>query len=159
MNEPVLKKTLLRSLLIVVLAAAAGFAFNMLAPQGVGILPPEVADPLWQPIGMTEADGLRGKGAMFVDARDPGDYKLAHIRGAVNLNREEWSKLYPLLKDVLHAAPTLVVYGRSRSRYPAAWVAQQLRKNGLADVRVMQATFDQWREAGLPLRAKRRRAK
>lgn len=159
MGQAVFRTTLFKTLLIVVIAAAAGFVFNMLAPQGLGLLPPEVADPLWQPATLRQAADLRGQGAMFVDARDPGDYKQVHIRGAVNLNREEWSKLYPLLEEVLRGAPTLVVYGRTRSRNPAAWVAQRLRQRGFADVRVMEASLEQWNEAGLPVRAKRRRAK
>ncbi len=157
MSESIFKKTILRALLIVAAAALAGLFFNLLAPQGLGLLPPEVSRPLWKPVSMTDAADLRENGAMFIDARDPGDYKQAHIRGAVNLNREEWDKLYPLLEEVLRGAPTLVVYGRSRSRHPAAWVAQRLRELEFADVRVMQATFEQWREAGLPVRAKRRR--
>ncbi|WP_449246707.1 rhodanese-like domain-containing protein [Desulfarculus baarsii] len=153
-----LKKLVCRALAVLALAAVAGLAFNLLMPQGVGWLPPELSEPLWRAVSLEQAAAMHKRGALFVDARDPGDFKLAQVRGAVNLYREEWDQMRGLLAGVLAKAPAVVVYGRSQSRRPDAWVAQALRQDGMNDVYVMEADFEQWREAGLPVRQRRRAA-
>ena len=137
---------------ILLAAAAGGLAFNLLMPQGVGWLPEAVARPLWRPLQLPEAVRLQRQGALVVDARDPGHYKAAHLRGAVNLPPQERDLLWPLLEPQLRRAPAVVVYGRYRSRWPAAEIAQFLRRQGLGRVFVLQATLEQCRAAGLPVR-------
>jgi rhodanese-related sulfurtransferase len=145
--------------LTLVAAAVLGLAFNLLMPQGIGLLPPWLAAPRWQPLGLAQAAELHNKGALFVDARDPGDYKTARVRGAVSLYPSELKLLYPLLQKTLAAAPALVVYGQSTSRNPAAEVGQFLRAQGLEKVYVLSEPFWAWRAASLPLRVPRRKAK
>lgn len=144
-------------IVILLLAMGAGLLFNHFMPQGIGFLPPETADPLWAPASVRVGLTLHGQGALFVDARDPGSYKQAHIRGAVNLNSQEWDMLYPLLKEQIMAAGQVVVYGRSRSRFPAAGVAQRLRRQGVERVWVVQGSLEDWERAGGPVRRSRRR--
>jgi rhodanese-related sulfurtransferase len=91
-----------------------------------------------------------------VDARDPGDYKMSHIRGAMNLSPLEREHLYPLLKSSLKSAKQIVVYGRGFSQFPAAEVGQFLRKQGFEDVWVMVARLKDWQAAGLQVRQSRR---
>ncbi len=143
--------------LILLAAAGGGLAFNLLMPQGVGWLPEAVARPLWRPLELARAVRLRQQGALMVDARDPGHYKAAHLRGAVNLSPRERELLWPLLEPQLRRAPAVVVYGRYRSRWPAAEIAQFLCRQGLRRVYVLQATLEQCRAAGLPLRRRRPR--
>ena len=143
-------------LLILILALGGAVAFNTLMPQGIGLLPPEVSRPLWQPASLRMALKLHEQGAQFVDARDPGVYKLEHVRGAVNLYPQELELIYPLLRDQLKQASQVVVYGRSRSRFPAATVAQFLRRQGLERVWVFEGDLGQWQKAGGPVRSRRR---
>ncbi len=155
--RPVLRTTLRRCLLILAMAAAAGLAFNLAAPQGIGWLPAEVSRPLWQAVGLSRARELQKAGALFIDARDPGRYRAGRVRGALSLPPEEFGRYYPMLRAQLKQAATLVVYGRSRSRWPAAWVAQELARRGHGRVLVLSATLEQWRAAGYPFKAPRRR--
>lgn len=141
---------------ILVVAAAGGLAFNLFMPQGVGWMPPYIERPLWQKAGLAQAAALREQGALLVDAREAGPYKLAHAAGAVNLYPQELKLLWPLLKDTVSAAPAVLVYGRSASRWPAAQIGQYLREQGLERVYVLDAGFDAWRAAGLPVKAPRR---
>ena len=143
-------------LLILILALGGAVVFNTFMPQGIGLLPPEVSHPLWQPASLRVALKLHEQGALFVDARDPGVYKLAHIRGAVNLYPQELKLIYPLLREQLERSPQVVVYGRSRSRFPAASVAQFLRRQGLERVWVFEGDLDQWEKARGPVRSRRR---
>lgn len=142
---------------MLVVAAAAGLAFNLLTPQGIGWMPSHVARPQWSPVDLARAVQLHKDGAVLVDARDPGDYKTARAAGAVNLYPEEFELLWPLLGPTLRGAPAVVVYGRYFSRWPAAQVAQLLRGQGLARVYVMQGSLADWQRAGLPMKTPRRK--
>jgi rhodanese-related sulfurtransferase len=143
---------------LILLAAMTGaFLFNALMPQGIGFLPAEIKSPLWRPASLSKAKALWDQGALFVDARDPGQYKQGHIRGAVNLPPEEYQLFYPLLAEQVKAAKQIVVYGKSFSRFPAATVAQRLRKQGLSQVWVMQSRLSKWETAGHPMRVPLRR--
>ncbi len=148
--------TLARALVVLLLAAAGALCFNALMPQGIAWLPPEITRPDWRPVDLARAKELYRQGALFVDARDPGDYKLAHLRRAVNLYPEEWGVMFPLLKSTVMAAPTVVVYGKGRSRFPAAWVGQRLRQAGHPRVLVLAAGVEALESAGLPIRKRRR---
>lgn len=147
---------LLSLAIIVATSAAAGLVFNLVMPQGIGWLPAYISSPAWQKADLAQAERLLAQGAMLVDAREAGDYKLAHAGGAVNLYPGEIKLLWPLLGDILKAAPAVVVYGRYRSRWPAAQIGQYLRGQGLARVYVWDGSLAQWKAAGLPVRAPRR---
>lgn len=137
---------------ILAVAVLAGLVFNLVMPQGVGWLPAELSAPRWQAVDLAEAHRLYQSGARLVDARDPGEYLQARIRGAVNLPPEEFERYYPLLKELLAQAEVIVVYGRSFSRFPAARVAQHLAEKGHAKVMVCQSGLADWREAGYPVK-------
>lgn len=155
--RPPLGSTLITCLMILLAATGLGLAFNWLAPQGIGLLPEEVANPRWQTVDLSQAHALHGQGALFIDARDPGDYRAGRVRGAISLPPAEYSRYYPMLKSQIAGAKTLVIYGRSHSRWPAAWVAQELAKDGHGQVKVMQASPEQWQKAGHPYKTPRRR--
>lgn len=141
---------------MIIIAVAAGLAFNLLTPQGIGWLPSYMAQPQWQAVDLAQAAKLQKEGAVLVDARDPGDYKSARAAGAVNLYPEEIKLLWPLLEPTLRGAPAVVVYGRYLSRWPAAQVAQFLREQGLPKVYVMQGGLTEWQAAGLAVMSPRR---
>jgi len=143
-------------LIILLASAACAWLFNAFMPQGIGMTPAHVSHPLWRAVSLGRAAQMYGQGALFVDARDPGQYKRSHIRGAVNLSPVEREYLYPLLKPSLEAAKQIVVYGRGVSRFPAAEIGQFLRQQGFGEVWVMEAGLDEWRAAGNPLREPKR---
>lgn len=144
---------------ILLLAALSGLLFNALMPQGIGWLPREVSQPRWQEVSLSRARALWEQGALFVDARDPGQYQLARVKGAVSIYPSEMGLLLRLLQSKLKKAPALVVYGRSFSRFPAAIVAQELKRRGFDRVLVMKAPFEEWRLAGYPTTEPRRRGR
>lgn len=141
---------------VVVLAGFLGLAFNWLMPQGIAFLPPEVAKPLWTTATPLQGRKLMAQGAALVDANNAGDYKKAHVKGAVNLYPKDFKLLFPLLKPQLATAPAVLVYGRSLSRYPAASIAQLLKENGLPRVLVLPADLKELAQAGYPMRQRRR---
>jgi rhodanese-related sulfurtransferase len=142
--------------LILFLALACGLMFNLIAPQGIGLEPAELKRPLWRKIDLAAAFELYGQGAMFFDARDSGDYKLGHIRQAINLPPEEWARMWPMFQKVAFKSKAVVVYGSYYSRRPSHIVAQRLRRSGLETVYVLQSTLEDWIKAGHPVRKPRR---
>lgn len=145
-------------LAVLAAALAGGFLFNLLMPQGISWLPPEISSPRWSLAGLEQVKSLHGQGALFIDARDAGSYAQARLRGAVKLPADELDQIYPLLKPTLEAAPDLVVYGRSLSRFPAAKVGQFLRAKGFEKVYVSEYCLDILEKAGLPVQRRRRAA-
>ena len=144
---------------ILALALVLGLVFNLVMPQGIGWLPPELKDPLYETIDMQQAKKLYESGASFVDARDAGDYKLGHLRKALNLPPEEWQRMWPFFAKTVKAAPAVVVYGAYQSRIPAAKVAQLLKSDGLAKVYLLAVGLDELEEAGYPVRSPRKKRK
>jgi hypothetical protein len=140
-----------------IVAALCGLGFNFFMPQGIGIKPSYLEAPQWKRVDIKEAMNLWINGAGFVDARDPGDYKLVRVKRAVNLYPEEYDIIYPLLREQLEGFSSLVVYGCTFSRFPAARVAQKLIEKGIEKVLVLDATFEEMENAGFPLRKRVRR--
>ncbi|BEQ16653.1 rhodanese-like domain-containing protein [Desulfoferula mesophila] len=157
MNSGQSSHILLSCMIMLLVAAVAGLAFNLLTPQGIGWTPSYLDRPQYSAVGLAQAVGLQKEGAMLVDARDPNDYKLARAAGAVNLYPEEFALLWPLLESTLRQAPAVVVYGRYFSRWPAAQVAQLLAERGLTKVYVLPGGLEDCEKAGLPVKTYRRK--
>jgi len=138
--------------MIPLFAAVLGWLFNAAMPQGIGVMPRYVAHPLWLAADVDQTRQLWQEGALLVDARDPGEYKRGHVRGAINLYPEEWELMLPLLEPQLQQASRLLVYGRSTSRFPAAWVGQKLRQMGMGRVWVSEEGMERLEMMGLPMR-------
>ena len=153
------QRTCAHCLMILAAAGICGLLFNLTAPQGVGLSPEAVTNPLWDRIELPQAQSLHQSGALFVDARDVDHYQVARIRGAVSLSPAEWDILYPLLRSTLSDASAVVVYGRTLSRFPAAVTAQKLKREGLRNVHVVSEPIEALRDAGLPISEPRRRSR
>lgn len=151
-------RTWARCWVILALAGACGFLFNLAAPQGVGLLPEEVTQPLWERLELAQTQKLYQSGALFVDARDVDHYQRARVRGAVSLSPAEWDNLFPLLRTTISEAPAVVVYGHTRSRFQAAITAQRLKKEGIDLVLVINESMEELGQAGLPISEPRRRS-
>ena len=147
-----------RCLLILLAAGFCGLVFNLAMPQGIGFLPKEVSDPKWEPVSLSGARALWEEGSLFVDAREPNDYRAGRVQKAVNLYPTGFALIFPLLKEQLASAGRVVVYGRSRGYFPAAFVAQKLKENGIGKVMVLDTSFDNWQKAGYPVTRPRRRS-
>ncbi|MFH1058527.1 MAG: rhodanese-like domain-containing protein [Pseudomonadota bacterium] len=153
---PAIKRELKPCGLILAAALALGWLFNLVMPQGVGWVPPEVANPLWRRLPAAEVQTLVRAGALLLDAREAGDYAKARVRGALKLPADEIAKLYPLMQPLIAKAPAVVVYGQSTSRFPAATVAQHLRSQGFIRVYVVEGCLDTLEKAGFAIQRPRR---
>jgi rhodanese-related sulfurtransferase len=154
MLRPILKPCLI----IVIFASAMAVGYNLLMPNGLPFLPPEISRPLWQEIDSQEALQEMKAGAALIDARPAGDFNVKRVRGAIKLPVQNLDSLYGLLQNSLRKAPAVIIYGRTFSTFPAATVGQYLRERGFEKVYVIQAGLDELQKAGFPMQAPKRRA-
>ncbi len=90
----------------------------------------------------------RGRRVVFVDAREPAEYREGHIPGAINLplRRAHAAPLPPPLRGADLVVPYCLKDFRGYE------VAKALVRRGVANVRVMQPSgLKGWRSLGLPV--------
>jgi rhodanese-related sulfurtransferase len=96
-------------------------------------------------IGAQDALAMRGSAAdaVFLDVRDPNEYNLGKIPGAITISRGN------LEKNVEAQVPrekTVVVYCANGNR--SAFAADTMRVMGYRDVRSLREGFSGWVAAG-----------
>jgi len=102
-----------------------------------------------QEIPLEQAEEAIRQADLLVDVRDPDEYRVSHIPGAVNISRG-------LLEFKFSNDPTLenrdlkiIVYCKTSGR--AALSAQALKEMGYRNVQSITGGFDAWQEAGKPV--------
>src|SRR3954471_5131340 len=138
--------------ILAVSAALAGYASWVTAERERerAALPPAASDsiPL---LRLREAEALwRGGTALFLDVRPRGDYDLGHVAGALHFPEEEIEQRLPALRARLERASALVVYCGSENCGKSLWAAIRLRHEGLTQVRICPAGWNEWQRHGLP---------
>ncbi|MCB2187948.1 MAG: rhodanese-like domain-containing protein [Deltaproteobacteria bacterium] len=113
-------------------------------------MPAEVSHAQWKPVTLAEARSLFDQGARFLDARSEEDYNKLHVWWAMHYTPAMDDSLREMLKLAMVTHQKIVVYGRETSFWPAAIIAQRLRNMGFQDVYVMDASFQDWVDAGYP---------
>ena len=146
------------SIKIIIVAAILALAYNLFMPNGLGYLPEEVSNPLWQEIDASQANQHVKAGAILIDARPAGDFNASRVRGALKMPVEDLQAMYALLADSIKEAPAVVVYGRSFSRFPAATIGQFLVQHGIIRVYVTEASLADLQKAGFSIQEPRRSA-
>jgi len=101
-------------------------------------------------VNLTQAHALWQEGALFIDAREPEEFREIHIPGALSLPPEVLEKegnraLTGIVKD-----RRLVVYCSQASCDAALKVAEGLQKLGYTQVLAFMEGFQAWDEAGFP---------
>src|SRR3990172_4423485 len=101
----VLRKAVREALLLLFFAAVIGFGYTAVAGKGIFAAAdvPSSSPPLTPPvIHLHEAQILHNSGeAIFIDARHAFDYRLGHIKGAINIPLAE----YDGMKEAINAIP------------------------------------------------------
>ncbi len=103
-------------------------------------------------ISLEQAYELFVSGAVFIDSRREVEYNENHVLGAVHLESEmitsgrAGSTLDQLLSYGTDQALVIYCYGGDCDS--AENTAMQLIKLGFTNIRIMHASFDEWRKAG-----------
>jgi len=145
-----LRQPLREAILIVLMSTVLGFAFTAFA--GRGFFAPAGAaatSPLSQSQGSTfvayeEAVEYSTSGkALFVDARHEYEFKLGHIKGAVNLPLSEFEQRTAELSNVAKDA-LLITYCDGEECNSSIELATKLYAAGFTNVKVFFGGWTQW---------------
>lgn len=147
----------LREALIVLAAGAGlGLAYGALTEKGL-FRPTE--EPLEEHAAMPDSpimvsvdeaqELFRAGKALFVDARSEFDYKLGHIKGAVNLPLKSATKGADILPDVPKDR-MVVTYCDGANCNSSIDLAARLYASGFSSVRIFFGGWEEWRARSLP---------
>lgn len=144
------------ALTILLCSAIFGFAYTFVQGKGFFGTPPPRSVTLELPtsspaiVYLPEAKNMFESGkALFIDSRHEFDFKLGHIKGAVNLPLAEFDRHADLVSSLPKEKP-LVVYCDGAECNSSVELAVKLRERGLRDVRVFFAGWAEWQNQKLP---------
>jgi rhodanese-related sulfurtransferase len=147
-----IRRTLQRSVLIVVAGAALGLVANAVSPQRVSfITPPKVEISDQEFIPLAQARQLWSSGVVFfLDARSPADYTAGHIANALNLPAEAFDAHFPQISQFLTTDSTIVCYCDGTECDLSHHLAELLRQSGYGSVHILKNGWTDWSKAGYP---------
>lgn len=143
---------------MLVAAIVIGAMFNTARPGGI----PFVGD--WSPKAVTQihAGGLdvipiddafklfeQGK-ALFIDAREPGDFMGGHIPNSMNIPVENAAEHLEEVRAMLKTGRTLIAYCYDVDCPLGADLVKDLRSQGVGPVKVMPEGWVGWLDKGYP---------
>jgi len=135
------------------LLAAVILSFSYTALTGKGIFaetptPSHSSPPL---IHLAEAQKIfESQGAIFIDARHSFDYRLGHIKGAINIPLAE----YDQMKEAINAIPKekeIVVYCDGAECNSSIQFAVKLSSEGFNSVKIFFGGWREWEAKSLPV--------
>ena len=143
--------------LLFVIAAALGFIYTAATEKGMFARGTKAAHgsraDMAAPamISRTEAQALFDSSkALFIDARHDFDYKLGHIKGAINVPLKD----FDTAKSALSSVPKnrlIVSYCDGAECNSSIELSVKLMKEGYTNVRIFFGGWREWRDAGLPV--------
>ncbi len=147
------------ALLLALAAAALGFVYTAATNKGFFAAPPPQAaaveprapGPPPEAIQLDEAQRLfDGHAALFIDARHPYDYRLGHIKGAVNLPLKEFDTAAALL-DTIPPGRLLVTYCDGAECNSSIELGVKLAARGFLNVKMFFGGWEEWQAQHLPV--------
>jgi rhodanese-related sulfurtransferase len=149
-------------ILIIILTASIlmGLVYNYLSPGGVGIftydhkklltaglLGSDTAEP--KQIHLQEAFDLYNGDVIFLDAREPEDYELGHIKNAVNIYADDFETYSGRLKKISPDEPVVTYCGGTDCDLSIV-LGTKLSRLGYKKIFVFFGGWNEWTEAGYP---------
>jgi rhodanese-related sulfurtransferase len=124
------------------------------APQETRQAPPPFIPESDQPvqIKLGTAKSLFAAGAaLFLDARDAGEYETGHIPGALRLSRDDALSEPERVKSLIPAGKPVVTYCEGGACEASLDLARALVDAGYRKVLVFVGGFPEWAAAGYPV--------
>lgn len=158
-----------RLLLMVLVAAALGYAINLLRPHPLPLIyesPKErlertvqskAAPTAFTPKDIEKIDAqrlreLQANGALVLDARPSLFYRTGHIPGALRLSAASFEQDYASLQPRLEQAKELpvIVYCSGENCEDSELVTKALARMGFGRLYILSGGWKAWQSAGLP---------
>jgi rhodanese-related sulfurtransferase len=93
---------------------------------------------------------VKSRGALILDARQESFYRAGHVRGALNLSRQDFARDYTRLRPTLEASKDkpVVVYCSGGACHDSRLVASALVSLGFTNVKIFTGGWTVWTQAG-----------
>jgi rhodanese-related sulfurtransferase len=161
-------KTLRDAIIIVIIGSCIGLAVNVVRTSGSSGLPlgtpwPDnrkirqlETPPSYQPgdslLTVEQAYNLYLSGkAVFLDAREAGEYKEGHIKGAINMPFEQWDTYWESVKPKLNATTEIVAYCGGLDCELSLFETRELKRLGYQNAYIFFGGWLKWQDAKLPI--------
>ncbi len=140
-----------RLLVIVLLGAALGLAWNQLSGHGFALAGNVYVKPGDEVVEAPAARERQARGALLLDARGAMFYEFGHIPGALHLPEEEFEPAFARLEPQLRRSLDVIVYCSGFGCEASHIVARKLKERGIPAA-VLNEGLPAWQEAGLPVK-------
>lgn len=151
-----LEKKGLRNLLggcffIGLLSLVVGLGVNFLRASPLPLFPPFLFAS-YAKIDPASAQELAREGRiLFLDSRDPLQYKKAHLPAALNLPVKDFSALHPALTPLIPGNGWVVIYGEGWGRPTERELAYLFCQAKDDRIKILDRGFRGWTEEGYPV--------
>ncbi len=147
-----MRKSIERGLIIVLAGMALGTVGNLVSPKGIPFFtPPKQIPKADEFLSLDKAKNFWESGSsVFLDAREPEDYKAGHIGNALNLPAMAFERHFGEVAPILSPESKIVVYCDGTECELSHRLASQLKQTGYTNVHMLFNGMTAWREAGLP---------
>ncbi|MSU62229.1 MAG: rhodanese-like domain-containing protein [Pedosphaera sp.] len=147
-----MRKSVERGLIIILAGIVLGTVGNLASPRGISfITPPKQIPKAEEYLSLEKAKSFWESGtSVFLDAREPEDYKAGHIGNALNLPVMAFEKHFGEVAPMLTPESKIVVYCDRTECELSHQLASQLKQTGYTNIHMLFNGWTAWREAGLP---------
>ncbi|MGI6455213.1 MAG: rhodanese-like domain-containing protein [bacterium] len=149
-----LKKIVFQTIVLLILGSGIGLALNALSSEPLPLIRPS-APPVEEEYTVLSTEDvnqmLNAGEAIFIDARDPNEYAVGHIPGALNLPANSFAETYAEIGDALPRDFPLVIYCQGGACDQSHEVLEQLEQLDFQMLFLYQEGWNAWSEAGLPV--------
>ena len=139
-----------RAAAIVGVGLALGLAWNALSGRGIALSRNVYLKAGDDVVDAATAKARLDKGALFLDARPPDFYKMAHIPGARSLPEEDFDAAFARIEAELRGRFDIVVYCSGYGCEASHIVARKLRDKGV-HAAILNEGWPAWNDAGYPV--------
>lgn len=88
---------------------------------------------------------------LFIDSRDPEDYRLSHVKKAINIPFDYIDETWDAYIDSLDPAYGYVVYCSGGECETSLYLGRYLNERGLLNIYVFYGGWQEWEANGLPI--------
>jgi rhodanese-related sulfurtransferase len=149
----VMKRAVREASILFFSAALLSFAYTFFTSKGIfSNTSPSASIPPSPPmIHISEAESLFNAGdALFIDARHSFDYRMGHIKGAINIPLAEYEQMKDVV-NTLQKDKIIVVYCDGAQCNSSIQFAVRLSSDGFTRAKIFFGGWREWEERQLPM--------
>ncbi len=161
-----MKTGVTQAIIILAISTVLATASNLFSGNGIAFIgnwpslisesdsiikPPsaEEGDPPF--ISLDEAAGkFQDKNVVFIDARDPEDFELAHIKGALSIPYEYLEEDWMAASTGIPKERPIVIYCSGTECELSLLLGREMAYQGYENIFIFYGGWREWEHAGLP---------